>query len=158
MRAFRRHAHIVAVAAVVMTSAGIAGQAGQIKSAVPAKPDDRAVVHVLNRLGFGAAPGDIERVRTIGLRPTSISTHPNGSMTAGWRRAWHHSRRCRRARRRWPRMVCSPQMVGRAATQIGRAGSRGDRFIDGAAEPGRAQRDDDAGTAEAAWNVRRSAS
>ena len=67
MRAFRRHAHIVAVAAVVMTSAGIAGQAGQIKTAVPANPDDRAVVHVLNRLGFGAAPGDIERVRTIGL-------------------------------------------------------------------------------------------
>jgi uncharacterized protein (DUF1800 family) len=50
-----------------MTAAGGAGQAGQVKSAVPQKPDDRAIVHVLNRLGFGAAPGDLERVRTVGL-------------------------------------------------------------------------------------------
>ncbi|HSC26291.1 MAG TPA: DUF1800 family protein, partial [Vicinamibacterales bacterium] len=38
------------------------------KSAVPANPDDRTIVHVLNRLGFGAGPGDVERVRQIGLR------------------------------------------------------------------------------------------
>jgi uncharacterized protein (DUF1800 family) len=37
-------------------------------SGVPAKPDDRTIVHVLNRLGFGAAPGDIDRVRRIGLQ------------------------------------------------------------------------------------------
>ncbi len=45
----------------------VAGQVGQVKSAVPQKPDDRTIVHVLNRIGFGAAPGDIERVRALGL-------------------------------------------------------------------------------------------
>jgi uncharacterized protein (DUF1800 family) len=36
-------------------------------SAVPSNPDDKTIVHVLNRLGFGAVPGDVERVRRIGL-------------------------------------------------------------------------------------------
>ena len=36
-------------------------------SAVPKNPDDKAIVHVLNRLGFGPTPGDIDRVRKIGL-------------------------------------------------------------------------------------------
>ena len=36
-------------------------------SAVPKSPDDRTLVHVLNRLGFGPAPGDVERVRRMGL-------------------------------------------------------------------------------------------
>ena len=66
MRALKRQAQIVAVAAAVVASAGIAGQARQT-SPVPSRQDDRAIVHVLNRLGFGAAPGDLERVRAIGL-------------------------------------------------------------------------------------------
>lgn len=37
-------------------------------SAVPANPDDRTIVHVLNRLGFGPRPGDVDRVRTMGLQ------------------------------------------------------------------------------------------
>jgi uncharacterized protein (DUF1800 family) len=37
------------------------------RSAVPAAPDDKTIVHVLNRLGFGPGPGDVERVRRIGL-------------------------------------------------------------------------------------------
>jgi len=36
-------------------------------SAVPAKPDDKTVLHVLNRIGFGARPGDVARVREMGL-------------------------------------------------------------------------------------------
>src|SRR3954469_10776809 len=36
-------------------------------SAIPRNADDKVIVHVLNRLGFGAAPGDVERVRQIGL-------------------------------------------------------------------------------------------
>jgi len=56
-------------------------------SAVPANADDKTIVHVLNRLGFGAVPGDIERVRRIGLekyieqqlRPETI---PDQDMTA----------------------------------------------------------------------------
>ena len=67
MRAFTRFAQVAAVTAIGMAVAGVAGQAGQSRSAVPQKPDDRAIVHVLNRIGFGPAPGDLERVRTIGL-------------------------------------------------------------------------------------------
>ena len=29
--------------------------------------EQQRIVHVLNRLGFGARPGDVERVKTIGL-------------------------------------------------------------------------------------------
>ena len=58
---------IFAAVVVVATTAGVAGQVGQVKSAVPQKPDDRTIVHVLNRIGFGAAPGDVERVRALGL-------------------------------------------------------------------------------------------
>ena len=36
-------------------------------SAVPARADDRAIVHVLNRAGFGPRPGDVARVREAGL-------------------------------------------------------------------------------------------
>ena len=51
-------------------------------SAVPANADNKTIVHVLNRLGFGATPGDVERVRRMGLdkyidqqlRPETIPT------------------------------------------------------------------------------------
>jgi uncharacterized protein (DUF1800 family) len=36
-------------------------------SAVPRAADDRTIAHVLNRIGFGPRPGDIERVRAMGL-------------------------------------------------------------------------------------------
>jgi uncharacterized protein (DUF1800 family) len=59
------------VSVVVVALAGVVGPVGraeQPKSAVPSKPDNRTIVHVLNRLGFGPAPSDIERVRDIGLQ------------------------------------------------------------------------------------------
>src|ERR1700737_66202 len=38
------------------------------KHAVRATPDnDEKIVHVLNRLGYGPRPGDIERVKKLGL-------------------------------------------------------------------------------------------
>jgi uncharacterized protein (DUF1800 family) len=37
-------------------------------SAVPPTPDDRTIVHVLDRMGFGPRPGDVDRVRTMGLQ------------------------------------------------------------------------------------------
>jgi uncharacterized protein (DUF1800 family) len=75
------------VVAVVMVAAAAAVPAGNAASAVPARPDDRTIVHVLNRIGFGPAPGDIERVRRIGLdkyieqqlQPERI---PDAAMTA----------------------------------------------------------------------------
>src|SRR4029079_16641967 len=30
--------------------------------------DDRSIVHVLNRVAFGARPGDLEKIRAIGLQ------------------------------------------------------------------------------------------
>jgi uncharacterized protein (DUF1800 family) len=57
----RFRASIVLVAALAL--AGVA--AADSRFTVP--NDDRAVVHALNRLGFGPRPGDLERVRTIGL-------------------------------------------------------------------------------------------
>ena len=41
--------------------------AASAPSGIPAHPDDKAIVHVLNRLAFGPAPGDVERVRRVGL-------------------------------------------------------------------------------------------
>ena len=49
------------LAAVATLSAAAPG------SAVPSKPDDKTILHVLNRIGFGARPGDVDRVRQIGL-------------------------------------------------------------------------------------------
>lgn len=37
------------------------------RGTAPRLNDDQRILHVLNRLGFGARPGDIERVKTIGL-------------------------------------------------------------------------------------------
>ena len=37
-------------------------------SAATFPKDDRAIVHVLNRTGFGPRPGDVERVRAVGLQ------------------------------------------------------------------------------------------
>src|SRR4029450_1941306 len=67
MRASKRPAFAFAIVAVLAASADDPGRAEQGKSAVPQKPDDRAIVHVLNRLGFGVARGDVDRVRAMGL-------------------------------------------------------------------------------------------
>ncbi|HEX4565339.1 MAG TPA: DUF1800 family protein, partial [Vicinamibacterales bacterium] len=52
---------------VVAVSATVTAAASSPKSAVPANPDDKTILHVLNRIGFGARPGDVERIRQIGL-------------------------------------------------------------------------------------------
>jgi uncharacterized protein (DUF1800 family) len=57
---FRTAAVLSAVAVVTVTGAAQ-------RTAVPAKPDDKVILHVLNRTGFGARPGDVERVREQGL-------------------------------------------------------------------------------------------
>ena len=43
------------------------GPAAATRTAIPSNPDDRTILHVLNRIGFGARPGDIDRVRQAGL-------------------------------------------------------------------------------------------
>ena len=67
MRAAARFTFAAVVVTFVATVAGSSGSASQNRSAVPQTPDARTIVHVLNRLGFGAAPGDVERVRVMGL-------------------------------------------------------------------------------------------
>jgi len=57
---------VLAVAAL-LAATSTAGRGEGTNSAVPTNPDDRTIVHVLNRLGFGPTLGDIERVRRIGL-------------------------------------------------------------------------------------------
>jgi uncharacterized protein (DUF1800 family) len=51
----------VALLALVTLSAAGPGPA------IPSRPDDKTILHVLNRLGFGARPGDVARVREMGL-------------------------------------------------------------------------------------------
>ncbi|PYR39976.1 MAG: DUF1800 domain-containing protein, partial [Acidobacteria bacterium] len=61
---------LVAALAVFAIAAAGAGSA-------PA-PDDRAVAHLLNRIAFGPRPGDVERVRAIGLdRYVDEQLHPD---------------------------------------------------------------------------------
>jgi uncharacterized protein (DUF1800 family) len=68
MRGTRRTGYVAGILIGVLIAAVPTGRAENTKTAVPEKPDDRTIVHVLNRLGFGAAPGDVERVRTMGLQ------------------------------------------------------------------------------------------
>ena len=53
----------LAVAALAAATVAAAEQ----RPAVPARPDDTVILHVLNRTGFGPRPGDIARVREQGL-------------------------------------------------------------------------------------------
>jgi uncharacterized protein (DUF1800 family) len=58
--------------AALVAAAGLLGVfasplTAQRVNGVPAKADARTITHVLNRLGFGPRPGDVERVQQIGL-------------------------------------------------------------------------------------------
>src|SRR5258705_2821460 len=53
--------------AAIALLAAAALTAGSSGSAVPARPDDKTILHVLNRIGYGARPGDVDRVRQVGL-------------------------------------------------------------------------------------------
>ena len=53
----------LALAATSLTSL----EAQRRAAAIPDSPDDKAIIHVLNRIGFGPAPGDVDRVRQMGL-------------------------------------------------------------------------------------------
>ncbi len=76
-----------ALAALCLAAHGASARS----SAVPASPDEATIVHVLNRLGFGPRPGDVERVRSLGLaswidrqlRPDRISDSAVDARLAG---------------------------------------------------------------------------
>ena len=76
MRSYSRTA-IALLAAAALT-------AGSSGSAAPAKPDDKTILHVLNRIGYGARPGDVERVRQMGLAAyIEQQLHPERLADAG---------------------------------------------------------------------------
>src|ERR1700686_3850399 len=55
------------IVAFALTAMGGAGRLAPVAGAgVP--DDDRAILHVLNRIGFGPRPGDLERGRALGVQ------------------------------------------------------------------------------------------
>jgi uncharacterized protein (DUF1800 family) len=87
MRNMRERSLTLSVAALAAAlAAGALAQAQQPRSAIPTNPDDRAVLHVLNRLGFGPTTGDIERVKRLGLAPyIEQQLHPERLVDDGMR-------------------------------------------------------------------------
>ncbi len=66
MGVFRRLPYsVLAISLAVVSVAGLDAQ--RRTPGIPSSPDDKMIVHVLNRIGFGPAPGDVERVRKVGL-------------------------------------------------------------------------------------------
>jgi uncharacterized protein (DUF1800 family) len=64
-RPIRQLAALVATAGLLTITVGPVS--AQRESAVPAKADAKTITHVLNRIGFGPRPGDVERVQQMGL-------------------------------------------------------------------------------------------
>src|SRR6187399_2214496 len=71
MRNIHGNPHVtrIAILAGLLTLSGglLQAQKSAPKSTVPAKADARMVAHVLDRIGFGARPGDVARIQQIGL-------------------------------------------------------------------------------------------
>jgi uncharacterized protein (DUF1800 family) len=73
-------------------STGAHSATSSVASGIPAHPDDKAITHVLNRLAFGPVPGDLERVRRMGLgkyieqqlRPESLADAGMSARLAGF--------------------------------------------------------------------------
>src|SRR5688572_22656232 len=67
---FKRVTALTSALALLVTSfAAVSGQSMKPKSTAQAGQlsEDQRILHVLNRLGFGARPGDVERVKALGL-------------------------------------------------------------------------------------------
>src|SRR4026208_630054 len=69
MKARSKSAYLKSLA-VVLTVGLLTSQTLSFAPKDPKKQrlsDEQRIIHVLNRLGFGARPGDLERVKSIGL-------------------------------------------------------------------------------------------
>jgi uncharacterized protein (DUF1800 family) len=70
-----RHRAVPLIVALSIALTGLTGLTGRIAADV--RTDEQAIVHVLNRLGFGPRPGDVEAIRSIGLeRYIEEQLHP----------------------------------------------------------------------------------
>src|SRR5450631_1489575 len=56
------------IVGLALTGAGVAGHVASATGAAAFPDDNRAIVHVLNRIGFGPRPGDVEKVHALGLQ------------------------------------------------------------------------------------------
>ncbi len=67
----RRAGSLLTIVALFSGTLGVAASAQSAKSHSAAASDrlteDQRILHVLNRLGFGARPGDVERIKAMGL-------------------------------------------------------------------------------------------
>lgn len=58
---------MLAVMLSPISSVGASAQQTMNKTKTSALTEDQKILHVLNRLGFGARPGDVERIKAMGL-------------------------------------------------------------------------------------------
>ncbi len=63
----RRTAALILILAVIGSQSTISFADGKKNSKSRRLTEEQRIVHVLNRLGFGARPGDVERVKAMGL-------------------------------------------------------------------------------------------
>src|ERR1043165_2522805 len=63
---------------LALTAVQFCVAAGQKHTKTQALTEEQKIVHVLNRLGFGARPGDVEKGKAIGLEK-KIDQHLNPS-------------------------------------------------------------------------------
>ena len=61
-------ARLTAAVMIFAMCAPMLAAAGSVKSERKSLTEDQKAIHVLNRLGFGARPGDVEKVKSIGLQ------------------------------------------------------------------------------------------
>ncbi len=67
MRLIRHVTASILVLSILMAQSVISFGAAQKQAKTKALTEEQRIVHVLNRLGFGARPGDVERVKAMGL-------------------------------------------------------------------------------------------
>src|SRR3954471_4866899 len=69
--AVRMLAAVISMTALLATTISIGVSAQSMKSqkskSIGRLPEEQRILHVLNRLGFGARPGDVERVKALGI-------------------------------------------------------------------------------------------
>src|SRR5262249_36742150 len=58
---------LLAVSAVLLVAGDKKSKSKTKATAIPQMDDDKRIIHALNRFTFGVRPGDVERVRAMGL-------------------------------------------------------------------------------------------
>ncbi|MDT5295093.1 MAG: hypothetical protein QOJ76_1973, partial [Acidobacteriota bacterium] len=58
---------LLATLALLSNNLLFAGAQTAVRAGAQKMTEEQRIVHVLNRLGFGVRPGDVERVRRLGL-------------------------------------------------------------------------------------------